>query len=256
MTTDYATRVQEALDLQLDAKHDALPSSFNKTRFSENCKAFVRENKDLHKHDVDDLAKVLFKGAVLGLDFLAKECHAITEGGLVKFQTDYKGEMTLVKRHSVRPILDIYAKNVREGDAFREEVSEGKPLVHFAPLSFNNSRIVGTFAVALFQDGGMVYESLPAEEIEQIRQHYGKNPNSDSWDKSQGEMYKRTALRRLCKTIATDFDADQRLAYEAGSLYEFNQEPRPIQRSPFNPAESLAESEVTGNDGSAETEQG
>lgn len=251
----YNTQVQEALDQLLDAKHDALPSGFKKTRFSENCKSYLKDVVGIEKANIEDVVQALFKGAVLGLDFLAKECHAIVEGGAVKFQTDYKGEMTLVKRHSVRPILDIYAKNVREGDDFREEIKEGIPLIHFNPVPFNNSPIVGTFAVALFHDGGMVYETMPAEEIEQIRQHYGKNPGSDTWEKSQGEMYKRTVLRRLCKTIETDFDAEQSLAYEAGSAFEFTRAPRPQQRSPFNPIEQ-DESEVTTDGGTTETDEG
>ncbi|MGA5082708.1 recombinase RecT [Streptomyces griseoincarnatus] len=246
-------KIQEALENLLDAKHDALPSGFRKTRFSENCRAYVKDNMNLQKYDAEEVALVLFKGAVLGLDFLAKECHAITEGGVLRFQTDYKGEMALVKKHSVRPILDIYAKNVREGDVFREEICEGKPLIHFNPLAFNNSKIIGSFAVALFSDGGMVYETMPAEEIEGIRLHYGKTPNSDTWEKSQGEMYKRTVLRRLCKTIEIDFDAEQSLAYEAGSSFDFKSEPQPKKRSPFNPPE-VGESEVLSNEGTVEAQ--
>ncbi|GAB6926036.1 recombinase RecT [Paenibacillus sp. JCM 10914] len=253
MTMDYVTKIQDALDRELDAKHDALPSGFKKTRFSENCRAYVKDYKDLQKYDAEEVASVLFKGAVLGLDFLAKECHVITEGSALRFQTDYKGEMTLVKKYSVRPILDIYAKNVREGDDFREEISGGKPLIHFNPRAFNNSKITGSFAVALFTDGGMVYETMPAEEIESIREHYGKNPGSDTWEKSQGEMYKRTVLRRLCKTIEIDFDAEQSLAYEAGSSFEFDREQQPKKRSPFNPPE-VEESEVLSNDGITETQ--
>lgn len=244
MSNDYSKLIQEALDRLLDAKHDALPPGFKKTRFSENCKAYVQDNKELQKYDAEDVALVLFKGAVLGLDFLSKECHVIAESKSVRFQTDYKGEMALVKKHSVRPILDIYAKNVREGDVFKEEISEGKPLIHFLPLSFNNSKIIGTFAVALFSDGGMVYETMPAEEIEMIRKNYGKNPGSDTWDKSQGEMYKRTVLRRLCKTVEIDFDTEQSLAYDAGSAYEFIREPKAVQQSPLNLFENEAEGEL------------
>lgn len=255
MSTNHLVKIQKSLEKLLESKHDALPSGFKKIRFIENCKAYIKDVRDLEKYDVSDVAQALFKGAVLGLDFLAKECHVITEAGAIKFQTDYKGEMALVKKHSVRPVLDIYAKNVRKGDDFREEIEKGKPSIHFVPQPFNNSEIVGTFAVALFKDGGMVYETMSAEEIEQIRSHYGRNPGSDTWDKSKGEMYKRTALRRLCKTIEIDFDAEQSLAFEAGSAYEFNQEPRPQQRSPFNPVVS-DESEASADVGVAEADQG
>lgn len=228
----------EALDKLFDSKHDALPAGFNKTRYLQNCKSYLPEIKEINKYDANDIAQLLFKGAVLGLDFLNKECHVITDGSKIQFQTDYKGEKKLVKKHSVRPVQDIYAKNVREGDEFREEIIEGKPFIHFSPLAFNMSKIIGTFAVALFIDGGMVYETMPAEEIELIRKHYGKNPNGDTWEKSQGEMYKRTVLRRLCKSIEVDFEAEQTLAFEAGGQFEFNREPRPQQRSPLNIVES------------------
>jgi len=234
MHNDHATKIQETLDSLLDAKQDALPTDFRKARFSENCKAYVREYKELHRFNADEIALALFKGAVLGLDFLAKECHLIVEGGSVRFQTDYKGEMKLVKKYSVRPILDIYAKNVREGDKFQDGVVDGRPFVNFDPLPFNNGNIEGTFAIALFADGGMIYETMSANEIEGIRTHYGRNPGSDTWDKSQGEMCKRTALRRLCKTIEVDFDAEQQLAFEAGSAFEIRRETRPQQQSPLN----------------------
>ncbi|ETT46237.1 recombinase [Paenibacillus odorifer] len=253
MSAAIETKVQEALNKILDSKHDALPSDFNKKRFSENCKVYVAGEKELHKYSIEEIVLSLVKGAVLGLDFLAKECHLIAGAVELKFQTDYKGEMKLTKKYSVRPLLDVYAKNVRKGDEFREQIVEGRPVVYFEPLPFNNSEIIGSFAVALFQDGGMVYESISAEETEVIRKNYGKNLGSDTWEKSQGELYKRTVLRRLCKTIETDFDADQTLLYEAGSAFEFNKQPRVIQRSPFD---SPNESEVVNDDRSSEIDQG
>lgn len=226
--------VLDNLSSLLEARHDALPSNFNKMRFLQNSKSYLTEIKDINRYKEDDIAQQLFKGAVLGLDFLNKECHVISDGADISFQTDYKGEMKLAKKHSVRPLLDIYAKNVREGDKFRESVEEGKPKVHFDPQPFNNSEIIGSFAVALFADGGMIYETMSAEEIELVRKHYGKNRANDTWDKSKGELSKRTVLRRLCKMIDIDFDAEQRLAFDDGSDFEFNKEPRQLQQSPLN----------------------
>lgn len=241
--------VIQALELLLDSKHDALPSGFNKVRFVENSRAYLSEVSGLQSYNAEDVALVLFKGAVLGLDFLGRECHILTEGTVPQFQTDYKGEKKLTKKYSVRPVLDIYAKNVREGDDFREEINDGRPSIRFVPQPFNNSRIIGTFAVVLFADGGMLYETLTAEETEDIRKHYAKNPKSDTWDKSQGELYKRTALRRLCKHIELDFDADQSVAFESGSSFDFTKEPKPVRNSPFNSPE---ESEVL----TSETDEG
>ncbi|HIW33381.1 MAG TPA: recombinase RecT [Candidatus Paenibacillus intestinavium] len=232
------TLTLKSLEMLFEAKHDALPTGFNKIRYLQNSKAYLAEIEDINNYKAEDIAQQLFKGAVLGLDFLNKECHVIFDKGKVGFQTDYKGEMKLAKKHSVRPLLDIFAKIVRAGDEFRELVDEGKPKVHFNPLPFNNSEIVGSFAVALFADGGMIYETMSAEEIELVRKHYGKKRDNDTWDKSKGELSKRTVLRRLCKMIDIDFDAEQRLAFEDGSEFEFNKEPRPVQVNPLNESES------------------
>ncbi|MFB9330063.1 recombinase RecT [Paenibacillus aurantiacus] len=244
-------KINEALNALIDSKYDALPADFNKTRFTENCSAYVRENSELQGLSEENVAAVLFKGAVLGLDFLARECHAIIDGTKVQFQTDYKGEMKLAKKYSVRPILDIYAKNVHEGDEFREEIVEGRPTVHFEPRPFNNSKIIGTFAVALFIDGGMIYETISADEIDSIRRNYSKNSTSGTWDKSPGEMNKRTVLRRLCKTIEIDFGAEQAIAFEAGSGFEFNREARPRQKSPL-----VIEPEIVTEEAAHEADQG
>ena len=240
-------QILTTLEALLEAKHDALPSGFNPTRFVQNCKAYLPEIRNLERMDATEVAQHLFKGAVLGLDFLSKECHVITEGAGARFQTDYKGEMKLAMKHSVRSLLSIYAKNVREGDEFHETVKEGSPAVDFSPLPFNNSPIVGSFAVAQYADGGMVYETMSAEEMESVRTNYGKNPGSDTWDKSKGEMYKRTVLRRLCKTIEIDFDAEQRIAFDSGSEFDFSRQARPRQQSPLN-----SEGEVEPNEAEQE----
>lgn len=231
----------KSLETLFEAKHDALPTGFNKVRYLQNCKAYLTGIEDLNRHKEEDIAQQLFKGAVLGLDFLNKECHVISDNGKIGFQTDYKGEMKLAKKYSSRPLLDIYAKNVHQGDGFRELIDEGRPTIHFEPLPFNNSEIVGSFAVALFTDGGMIYESMSADEIELVRKHYGKNRDNGTWDKSKGELSKRTVLRRLCKMIDIDFDAEQRLAFDDGSAFEFNKEPRPVQQSPLNTSETEVE---------------
>lgn len=250
-------QVIEALERQLDSKHDALPSGFKKVRFLENCKAYLKDTTSYEKYTADLVGEVLFQGAILGLDFLARECHLLTKEVLPKFQPDYKGEKKLAKKHSVRPVLDIYAKNVREGDDFREEIVNGKATLSFLPLPFNDSNIIGTFAVALFEDGGMIYETLSTKEIEEIQRHYGdKGQNNETIEKSRGEMFKRTALRRLCKHIELDMDTNQMIAFEANSGFNFNQmtqSPKSAQTSPFN---LLEESEENSIDRTFEADQG
>jgi recombination protein RecT len=74
-----------------------------------------------------------------------------------------------------------------------------------------------TFAVVLFQDGSMLYETMSKEEIELVRDMFSKQSKGQAWTKSFGEMARKTVLRRLCKHINLDFDnIEQQKAWEDG----------------------------------------
>lgn len=237
--SDKLLVIHNNLEKLIDSKREAMPTSFNKTRFLQNCMTVLQDTKDIEKCDAVSVARTMLKGGFLGLDFFNKECYAIPYGGSVQFQTDYKGEKKLAKKYSVRPVKDIYAKLVREGDEFIEEIKDGQQTIQFKPQPFNNGEIVGAFAVALFEDGGMVYEVMSADEIEATRKNYSKQPNGQAWVKSKGEMYKKTVMRRLCKNIELDFDTiEQAQAFEDSSDFEFNKEPKPAQQSPLNVIEA------------------
>lgn len=228
-TADYLNQIQEALMKQIAEKVGAMPEGFNKDRFILNCITLIRDMlKDKKKREnlngisADSIALCMIKGAFLGLDFLSGECYAIPYGGEMNFQTDYKGEIKVCKKHSIQPIKDIFAKVVREGDLYDEGVEDGKQKLVFKPLPFNNGKMIGAFAIVTYTDGSMLYESMSADEIEGVRQNYSKAKDSDAWKKSSGEMYRKTVIRRLSKYIEKDFDkVEQLMAYDEGGGVEF-----------------------------------
>lgn len=228
-TAEYLNGIQEALMKQIAEKIGAMPEGFNKDRFVLNCITLIRDMlKDKKKREnldgipADSIALCMIKGAFLGLDFLSGECYAIPYGKEMNFQTDYKGEIKVCKKHSIQPIKDIFAKVVREGDLYDEGVDDGKQKLTFKPLPFNNGKMIGAFAIVTFTDGSMLYESMSAEEIENVRQNYSKAKDSDAWKKSSGEMYRKTVIRRLSKYIEKDFDkVEQLMAYDDGGGVEF-----------------------------------
>jgi recombination protein RecT len=216
--------IYNGLTDSLDKQAAALPKHFNKARFVQNCMTVVQEN-DFSKCDARSVVRTLLKGAFLGLDFFNKECYAIPYGNKVQFQTDYKGEIKLCKKYSINPIKDIYAKIVREGDYFEEEIRLGQQYINYKPLPFNNGAIIGAFAVCLFKDGSMIYDTMSTEEIEATRKNYSKMPNGQAWKNSTGEMYKKTVLRRLCKLIELDFETlEQKQIFEEAGDMEIKQE--------------------------------
>ena len=219
---EVAIKFSEKLTDKLVSVESALPKDFNRERFVQNCIAVMNENPALAKINPAQTIQGLLKGAYLGLDFLNRECYLIPYGNSVQFQTDYKGEVKFTKKYSIRKILDVYAKVVRKGDEFVEEIIDGKPSIDFKPLPFNDDEIIGAFAVVLYQDGGMSYEVMSVKDINSVRNNYSKASQSKAWKYSFDEMCKKTVYRRLCKHIETDFEsAEAHSAWDEGSGMDF-----------------------------------
>lgn len=238
----------DQLNAFLREKVAALPKDFNQTRFLQNCMTVLQDTKDIEKMSPVSVARTMLKGAFLGLDFFNGECYAIPYGNNLNFQTDYKGEKKLAKKYSINPILDIYAKLVREGDFYELSVVDGKQSVTFKPKPFNDGKIKGAFAVVLYADGSMDIEEMSAAEIEKIRKDFSKAQNSPAWTKTPGEMYKKTVLRRLTKGISLNFDSpEQDKAYKDGADVDFDKDkPKEVENSPFNiDPETIEDAEFT-----------
>lgn len=228
----YLEAVRDKLLNSLTERAKALPPGFNKDRFTMNCVQVIQDmladkdgKKRLIECSVDSIVMAFMKGALLDLNFFNGECYIIPYGGAANFQTNYKGEIKLCKKYSKNKIRDIYAKNVREGDFFEECIEGGHQTVTWKPIPFNDGKIIGSFAVVLYEDGSMIYDTMSAAMIEKTRADYSKMPNSPAWKKSPGEMYKKTVLRRLTKLVDIDFaNFEQVRAYEDGSDATFTPE--------------------------------
>ena len=229
MANDVQVRFSDQLNDRLISVENALPKDFNRERFVQNCIAVMNETPALAKINKAETIQGLLKGAYLGLDFMNRECYLIPYGSSVQFQTDYKGEVKFTKKYSTRKITDIYAKVVREGDTFIEEIRDGKQSIDFRPLPFNKGTIVGAFAIVLYRDGGMQYEVMSVDDINAVRNNYSKASQSKAWKNSYDEMCKKTVLRRLCKHIDTDFESvEAHSAWEDGSGMDFTTTVAPI----------------------------
>lgn len=230
---EWEGAIKEALNTELVTNAGALPQGFKRERFILNALAVVSDHaKDLCSVSRQSIVICLAKGAYLGLDFLNGECYAIPYNGICNFQTDYKGEVKLAKKYSRKKITDIYAKNVRKGDMFEEVIKDGKQSINFKPQPFSDEEIIGTFAVVLYEDGSMIYDTMSVKEIDHTRQTYSKAKNSQAWKESAGEMYKKTVLRRLLKLVDLEFDSKEQIeAFNDGSgmVFEDQKQARMMQ---------------------------
>ena len=210
-------QAQSNLREMIEEKRDAMPKDFNKTRFIQNCMAVLMDTREIGKCDPVSIARTMIKGAFLDLDFFMKECYAIPYGNALNFQTDWKGEIKVIKKYSIEKIRIIYPDIVREGDQFEARVTNGEKTVNHIPDSFSDGDIKGAYAVVVYGNGSVDYELMSKKEIEDIRKDFSKAVNSKAWKSAFGEMCKKTVLRRLRKRIPITLEnAEQAKALEEG----------------------------------------
>lgn len=242
----------DMLRSELITQSSALPRDFNTERFVQNSKALLNGNETLFKfakqYGTNQIISGMMRGAFLGLDFMNSEAYLIPYGSSLNFMPSYKGMIKLCIKYSTRPINTIYAKIVREGDEFSEEIVNGQPSITFRPKPFNNAPMIGCFAVCLYKDGGMIYEVMSKADVEQCKKS-SKSKNIPAWN-FYSEMAKKTVLRRLAKSIPLDIDEKLSEAMNAG--LEIETDPQKIaerETAENGNSEELvidAESEVTG----------
>lgn len=211
-TTEIVEKKQkfnEVLSTSLIEAKDGLPKDFNITRFVQNSVALLNGNESLIKfakqYGTSQIKAGLMRGAFLGLDALNQECHLVPYGNTLNFSVDYRGDMKLIKKYSTRPVLDVYAKLVRQGDDFQLYIKEGKQTFDFKPIPFNDGAIIGAFAVILYKDGGLDIEEMSLKELEKVRSK-SKMANGMAWKDFTGEMYKKTVIHRIKKKATLEFE--------------------------------------------------
>ena len=203
------------LDTCLVGVSEALPNDFNKARFLQNTIALVRNNPNLQKYSKTELLEGSLRAAYLGCDFLNQEAWLVPYDGHLRFQLGYKGACKFVKKYSIRPLKDIYAKVVRDGDKYEYKIVDGESTVYFKPEPFNNKEMKGVFAVALFADGGCLVEEMSKEDVDKIRKR-SRASGSGPWVTDYEQMALKTVLKRLTKNIETDFDnVEQKNAWDS-----------------------------------------
>ena len=253
MPNEVANKQPQFTDLlraELVSQSSALPRDVNIERFVQNSKALLNGNETLFKfakqNGTGQIISGMMRGAFLGLDFMNSEAYLIPYGSTLNFMPSYKGMIKLCIKYSTRPINTIYAKIVREGDEFSEEIVNGQPSVTFRPKPFSNAPMIGCFAVCLYKDGGMIYEVMSKTDVEQCKRS-SKSKNSPAWT-FYSEMAKKTVLRRLAKSIPLDMDDKLADAMNAG--LEIETDPKILADREIaengNTEELVIDGEVTG----------
>lgn len=193
------------LDNALTTEALALPKDFNKTRFFQNAMALFQKTPSLRQCNQTQLMNGMMRAAYLGFDFASDEAYLVPFGNTVTFIPGYKGLRKFAMKYSVRPLKEIKAEIIRKEDEISFGIENNVPFFNFKPKPLNNSEVVGAFAIAYYEDGGITYEVLNMDELNKAR-NTSKCGKTGPWVQWTNEMYKKTAIARLSKSVTTDFE--------------------------------------------------
>jgi phage RecT family recombinase len=133
-------------------------------------------------------------------------------------------------------VFQIVCRLVRENDDFVLDEANPDSLSHKSkPFASKETRgpVVGGYVI--FRDEHlrvMHLETMSAEDFDKVREA-SKAPNSPAWTKWEDEMKKKAVLRRGSKYISIDNDKIRRLLERQDSMFDFQNNPRQVER--FNP---------------------
>jgi len=147
-----------------------------------------------------------------------KICLDISYMGLIDLATD------------TGSIKWAQANLVYQGDTFASNGLDKAPLHTFDPFSKNRGDIVGVYVVVKTADGEYLTETMTIEECFAIRDRseaWTKN-ESGPWKTDQGEMIKKTVVKRAYKYWPKTERLENAIHYlntDGGEGIVFNQEP-------------------------------
>ncbi len=127
----------------------------------------------------------------------------------------YKGLMELARRSG--QILTLEARIVNKGDEFSFAYGTSPYIKHVPPpflmVTGEKKQSIGAYAVANFKDGGVQFEVMSYDEIEEIRSR-SQAAQRGPWVTDWAEMARKTVMRRLCKYLPSFAELSQAVALD------------------------------------------
>ena len=109
----------------------------------------------------------------------------------------YKGLADLAYRSG--RVASIFAEVVCENDKFKFALGL-EPVLEHTPDLLNRGEMKAVYAVARMKDGEAQFVVLGKSDIEKVKKA-SKASDSGPWKDWEDEMWKKTAIRRLCKML-------------------------------------------------------
>jgi recombination protein RecT len=161
----------------------------------------IGRSPDLQKCSAASLLAGMMDAAQLGLEIGGplQEGWLIAYGTEAQFQPGYRGFISLLHGHEF--IKKIEAHVVYTNDRFSYEYGSDPKITHL-PTMGDRGASIGVYSVAWMTNGAQQFEVLSAQDVEEVkRSSRSANASSSPWQKFPGEMWRKSAVKRLIKYL-------------------------------------------------------
>lgn len=184
-------------------------------------KPFLRDAEvDTVRESLKKVARLGFRpGSDLGYVYLASEEKQ--DGTIIcKPILGYKGMIKLARRTGEIKVVDAGAVHANDDFEFQRGLD---PVLNHTYEPKERGELVYAWALARYSDGESQFTVLTQEEIETIKEDSGiVGEDGSPWDKFEDEMWKKTAVRSLCKYLPLDDQARELITEFDQSEFDFD----------------------------------
>jgi len=190
--------VTNLLAANMQAIKSCLPKHLTPERMCRIAVQTISHTPQLQKCSPASLVGAIVEASSLGLEIDTRGlAYLVPYKDTVTLILGYKGLMDLAYRSG--RVANIYAETVCENDEFTFELGLTPKLTHRPNLE-ERGRMRAVYAVAKLKDADPVFVVLGRSEINKIRKA-SRAASSGPWVQWEEEMWKKTAIRRLCKYL-------------------------------------------------------
>lgn len=206
----------------------ALPDHVKPERFKRNFINLIMQKPEMLKHEPRLVFREVSKAAALGLlldpqlgeAYIVPVWNAKANRSEPELRCGYRGLIKLGRQSG--EIANLYPGEVREHDHFLADEGTEKRLEHRPDYTRPRGKPLCYYAVVIYKDGTKDFEVMDTESIYRIREKSdgyrafkaGKI-KSTPWVSDEGEMCKKTPLRRLMKRVPQSPELADALALES-----------------------------------------
>jgi recombination protein RecT len=204
--------VVDAIDKRQDQFVSLLGSPEAVARFRTVALHAVSSRPDLLRCDPLSIVEAIREAASLDLEptGVLGEAWLVPYKGMARLRIGWQGYLKLIRRTGMVAAVDCQV--VYEHDVFDLQLGT-TPGIHHLPALKDRGSYRGAYAWARLNDGTLIIEWLPVEDVAPIQKLAAAD--SLAWSSFAGEMMRKSAIRRLQKRLPKSSVLEHAIKVEA-----------------------------------------